>query len=46
MQLLHPGVNVLDRFADAGVDVTLVSPSTLVTVLRMTLDSLPFLSCL
>lgn len=35
--------NVLDRFADAGVDVTLVPPSTLVTVLRTTLDSLPFL---
>lgn len=43
VQLLPTQVsNVLDRFADAGVDVTLVSPSTLVTVLRMTLDSLPF----
>lgn len=44
VQLLPMQVsNVLDRFADAGVDVTLVPPSTLVTVLRTTLDSLPFL---
>lgn len=35
--------NVLDRFADAGVEVTLVPPSTLVTVLRTALESLPFL---
>lgn len=36
-------VNVLDRFADAGVDVTLVPPSALVTTLRSFFDVLPLL---
>jgi hypothetical protein len=44
VQLLPMQVsNVLDRFADAGVDVTLVPPSTVVSVLRTALDSLPVL---
>jgi cell division protease FtsH len=44
VQLLPMQVSsVIDRFADAGVDVTLVPPSMFVTVLRTTLDSLPFL---